>query len=194
MKLVLKTETNNWERFSQRKNSQAFKKARADVLYRDHFTCQYCYHQSQELEVINIDNNYHNNKGSNLVSACELCAKCTLLDGYGLEYTGGDKMIYLPEMLQEQVNQLCRVLFCKMTAEGEGAYNAKMIFAQLQDRAKWLDDKAACTLSHPALYSLYFHQAKKDKLLIQQLRWLPAFETFKDSVERWKQELEVMVD
>ncbi len=194
MKLTLKTGTNNWERFEQRKKNPLFKKIRADVLYRDHFTCQYCYHESQELEVVNIDNDYHNNKSANLASACELCAKCTLLDGYSLDYTGADKMIYLPEMLQEQVNQLCRVLFCKMTEEGEGAYNAKMILAQLQDRATWLDEKAGCALSQPAIYSLYCHQQNKDPQLIQQLRWLPAPESFKDSVERWKVELEAMVD
>lgn len=194
MKLTLKSHPNNWERFTQRKNNQLFKKIRADVLYRDHFTCQYCYYQSQHLEVVNIDGNYRNNKGNNLISGCDLCARCLLLDGYPLEYSGGDKMIYLPEMLQEQVNQLCRVLFCKMAGEGDSVYNAKMIYSQLQDRAKWLDEKAECQLSHPALFSVYCQQENKDIQLINQIRWLPAPESYQASLETWKQEVEAMVE
>lgn len=195
MKLVFKSHVGNWERFEQRKNSEKFKRLRADILQRDAFICQFCSHMSQELTVINADNQYRNNSPDNLVSACELCAQVTLLDQYRIDYAGQDRIIYFPELLQEQINQLCRVLFCKMKEEGgESAYNAKKIFAQLQDRAAWLDQKAGCKLSSPGLFNLYLCQKNKDQTLIQHLRWLPNFEGYQQNALRWKDEISVMAD
>ena len=194
MKLVLKSEVGNWERFVQRKEHEKFKQIRADILYRDAFTCQFCAQVSQALEVINADNNYRHNVPTNMVSACELCARVNLLDSYAMDYAGQDRIIYFPELLQEQMNQLCRMLFCKMTMEGESTYNAKRIFAQLQDRAAWLNQKANCQLSHPGMFNVYFRQQQKDPQLIQQLRWLPHFDSYQESVPRWKDEITSMVE
>ncbi|MDF2939945.1 MAG: endonuclease [Gammaproteobacteria bacterium] len=195
MKLLLQGKTNNWERFKQRKQNETFRKIRADIVQRDKHRCQFCGYKTALLEIINADNNYSNNKKSNLISSCTLCAKCTLLDSYSLDYSGNDKIIYLPEITQEQLNQLCRVLFCQTAGNenGEVAYNAKMVLAQLQDRANWLDQKTGCQLSQPALYLHYLHSANKDPNLIAKLRWLPDIESYKDAIPTWQNELSGVV-
>ncbi|MDF2529265.1 MAG: IcmJ protein [Gammaproteobacteria bacterium] len=191
MKLLLQGKTNNWERFKQRKQSQTFRKIRADILQRDKSSCRFCGYKTALLEVVNADNDYTNNKKSNLICACTLCAKCTLLDSYNLEYSGNDKIIYLPEISQEQLNLLCRVLFCQASGgdSSEIAYNAKMVLAQLQDRANWLDQKTGCQLSQPALYLHYLHSSNKDPNLIAKLRWLPDMESYREAIPTWQKEL-----
>ena len=169
------------------------------MLRRDELKCCFCHFNSPKLEIINLDNDYGNNKKVNLISACELCAKCTLLDYYNLNYDGPDKIIYLPEISQEQLNQLCRILFCHMqggdgdndSSENESAYNAKIVYAQLQDRAGYLDEKTKTNLSHPALFVHYQSSAKADPKLINRLRWLPSPDNCQDYIAAWKEGLDL---
>jgi len=190
MKLVLQAIGNNWEKFKQRKRSQVFMKIRAKILDRDKYACQFCRFESSSLEVINRDNNYGNNTESNLMSACSLCAKCTLLDFYNIDYAGKDKIIYCPELSQEQLNQLARILMCHMRgSESDEIYNAKMTMAHLQDRAVWLDEKASCQLSHPALFVHYMNAPKSDKTLVSKLRWLPDPTEYEAEIDHWRKQL-----
>ncbi|MDO8954495.1 MAG: type IVB secretion system protein IcmJDotN [Gammaproteobacteria bacterium] len=196
MRLLLQGHTNNWEKFKQRKQNPTFRKIRADILTRDKHTCRFCGYRSALIEVVNADNNYSNNKKANLICACTLCAKCTLLDAYTLDYAGSDKMIYLPEISQEQLNQLCRVLFCQAIGaeNGEIGYNAKMVLAQLQDRANWLDTKTACSLSQPAIFLHYAHGGKTDPNVLNKLRWLPDIESYRDAIPTWQNEMSGIIE
>ena len=190
MKLQLRAAHNNWERFLARKSRTLFKKVQAEIHERDNYTCQYCNVKTLSLELINADNNYSRNTESNLISACEICAQCNLLDRYKIDYTGNDKIIYCPDITQEQLNAICRVLFCKMQSEnGEAAYNAKMVYAQLQDLANWLDEKLKVKLSSPAMFVHYLHLDNHDPKIITKLRFLPSEESFKDYVPAWQQDL-----
>lgn len=186
MKLALQGVINNFERFSMRKQNLTFQKLRKKILKRDDFACQFCYFRSPENEVINRDNDYTNNKPDNMVTACPLCARGTLMDFYQINYDGKDQMIYLPEMTQEQLNHLCRLLFCRINDPGEAAYNAQMILAQLQDRAKVLDDNAGTQLSHPGIFLHYLHAQDRDRELVQKIRWLPSPDSFQMYVEHWR--------
>lgn len=188
MKLTLSARGNNWERFKQRKSNKLFNKIRSKIIERDKATCQYCRYSSQRLELINIDNDYSNNKEVNLAAACSLCARCSLLDRYSVDYRGGDKIIYLPELSQEQLNQLTRMLCCHMYGtSNDEIYNAKMVMAQLQDRANWLDEQAGCQLSHPALFVHYMDSGNSDKTLLNRLRWLPDPSEFAEEAAHWRE-------
>jgi intracellular multiplication protein IcmJ len=190
MKLTLAGELNNWEKFKARKKNKKFLEIKAKVLKRDKNTCRFCGYKGQALEVINYDNNYKNNTAANLITACVLCARCTLLDYYKLDYTGGDRIIYLPELTQTQLHQLCRILFVEASKEGnsEAAYNAKMVLAKFLDRAVWLDEKAKCQLSHPGLFLYYLHDPNKKVELINKLRWLPDMAEYKSATKIWREE------
>lgn len=191
MKIHLTAKYNNWERFLARKSRTLFKKIKAEIHARDQYTCKFCNVKTHSLEVINADNNYSRNTESNLISACEFCAQCTLLDRYKIDYTGDDKIIYCPDMTQEQLNAICRILFCKMHSnDGEAAYNAKMVYAQLQDLANWLDEKLAVKMSSPAMFVHYLNLDNHDPKIISKLRFLASPETFKDQIPVWQKEFE----
>ncbi len=190
VKLHLAGQLNNWEKFKARKRNQAFLTARSKVIHRDHETCKFCGYKGRTLEVINYDNNYSNNKPGNLLTACVFCARCTLLDYYKLDYTGGDRIVYLPELSQTQLNTLCRVLFVEASGEtnSEGAYNAKTILAQLLDRATLLNQKAGAELAHPGLFLFYLNSEKRNPKLVSKLRWLPDPREYTETIEIWKSE------
>lgn len=193
MKLKLGGELNNWEKFKARKVNKTFIPIRAKIIQRDKEHCVFCGYHGDTLEVVNYDSNYSNNTPRNLISACIFCARCTLLDFYKLDYNGNDRIIYLPELPQAQLNTLCRVLFCEASTEdtnSEAAYNAKSILAQLLDRASFLDEKAGCKLSHPGLFLYYINGEKKNQELTSKLRWLPDPQEYKEAIKIWKVELE----
>ncbi len=191
LKLSLSGQLNNWEKFKARKKHPAFLAIRSKILERDRSTCRFCNYQGDTVEVINYDGNYQHNLPKNLITACIFCARCTLLDYYKLDYTGGDRIIYLPELSQGQVNTLCQILFCEAAnadANSEGAYNAKSILSQLLDRPNFFDEKASCQLSHPGLFLYYLNGNKCNPELITKLRWLPDLQEYPDAIKIWKVE------
>jgi len=73
--LHLSTSPESFSLFQKRKADQAFRAVYNKVLQRDANTCQFCGFQAQEYqEVINLDDNYRNNKFSNMVPVCCFCA------------------------------------------------------------------------------------------------------------------------
>ncbi len=192
LKLTLSGELNNWEKFKARKRNPKFLEIRHKVIHRDKDTCLFCGYQGRTLEVVNEDNNYANNTPRNLVTACVFCARCLLLDSYKLDYSGADRIIYLPEFSQTELNILARVLFIEAGQEGntEGGYNAKTILAQLLDRATLLDEKAGASLSHPGLFLMYLNSDKKNTDLIKRLRWLPDPKEYMDAIKIWQMEVD----
>lgn len=195
MKLHLRAKNNNWETFDARRKNRKFQAIRGEINRRDKFTCQYCHFRSTQLEAINVDGDYTNNKMGNLTSCCILCAQCNLLDAYNIDYKGDDKVIYMPELSQEQINHICRALFIKMTKGNEQeSYNARMLFSQLQDRATWLDEKTEMQLSHPALFVHYLNSNDHDNKIIQRLRWLPSLSSYKEYVARWEKQYKADAD
>src|ERR1700730_2887415 len=108
----LKVQPGAWRLFVTRKEDPAFRKFSEKVFKRDNYTCQYCGFQAKEFqEVVNIDQNYRNNKLTNLVTACCFCAQCFFLDAVGVSY-GGGTLIYMPEISQTELNSFCHILFC----------------------------------------------------------------------------------
>lgn len=194
-KLILSGELNNWEKFKARKQNKKFLEIRSKILQRDKEACRFCGYKGETLEVINYDGNYQNNTSKNLITACVFCARCTLLDYYKLDYAGGDRIIFLPELSQAQLNTLCQVLFCEGSGDSnsEGTYNAKIILSQLLDRANFLDEQAGCQLSHPGLFLYYLNSQSANPDLINKLRWLPDLSEYQDAVKIWKVEMEAKI-
>jgi len=190
LKLTLQAKTGNWERFKLRKSNPKFKRIAGLVFARDKHTCRYTGYHGAGLEVVNADGDYSNNTKDNLVTADGLAAKCLLLDSYPLQYDGADRIIYLPEMTQAQLLNTCRILFCQMEGgkNSEAAYNAKMTYAQLQDRAKWLDEKTESNLSNPGVFAHYIND-KPDPEVVNKCRWLPAAENYEKAIANWKDAL-----
>src|ERR1700694_1589950 len=113
--IELKIQPNAWQLFATRKADPAFQGFSKKVFERDNYTCQFCGFQAKSYqEVVNLDQNYRNNKLSNLVTACCFCTQCFFIETVGLSY-GGGTLIYLPEINQTNLNSFCHVVFCAIT-------------------------------------------------------------------------------
>ena len=61
----------NWQRFKTRKRNKRFQTIEKKVFARDKHTCRYCGFQADQYQVVvNQDQNYKNNTGANLITAC----------------------------------------------------------------------------------------------------------------------------
>jgi len=190
--IVLNASLTNFAAFMGRKNHPKFKKILEQVLKRDHFTCQYCGFQAQVYqEVVNLDQNYQNNKLSNLVTACCFCAQCFFLEVVGEAY-GGGTLIYLPEIPQTDLSALSHVLFCAMGNENDYRDNAQEIYQTLRSRYSVIEDNYGEGLSDPLVMGQLIidytstHEESPAPLL-EHMRLLPARGRFKKQVDYWIQ-------
>ena len=165
LSLTLAVSPGNWRLFNARRSDPAFAKFAEKVLERDNHTCQYCGFQAKQFqEVINQDNNYQNNKLSNLATACCFCAQCSFLEAVGKGDYGGGTLVYLPEMTQEELNGLCHVLFCAISNATSYRNDAQSIYRDLKLRSKPVEEKLGEGLSQPALFGQILLEANiKDR-------------------------------
>jgi intracellular multiplication protein IcmJ len=172
-RLTLVGEVNNWEYFSRRKQSPKYRKIKMMVCEKHHHKCKFCGYQGDNLEIVNLNHDFKDNAINNLVPACFFCMKPQLLDSYSIDYEGGDRMIFLPDMTQTELSHLYRVLFYALAKGGDYAYGAQMLYSQLKDQATYLDEKMGTDLSHPAQFVYYLKSPKADSELVSKIRWLP---------------------
>lgn len=92
-----------------------YQKVWDDVWERDSYKCHYCNFQSKKhQEIHHLDDDHTNNLIDNLVTVCPLCHQNFHLDT--LSVTNGGKIIWLPEMSQQELNYICRTLFIALDA------------------------------------------------------------------------------
>jgi intracellular multiplication protein IcmJ len=92
--IKLNANPGGWRIYTARKSDPAFANFSKKILRRDNYTCQYCGFQAREYqEIVNLDQNYHNNKISNLVTACCFCTQCFFLESVGVSGYGGGTLI-----------------------------------------------------------------------------------------------------
>lgn len=174
-----------------RRADTAFRTFSEKVLQRDQYMCQFCGFQARDYqEVINRDQNYHNNKLSNLITSCCLCAQCFFLQAVGVSDYGGGTMIYLPEVSQSSLNSFCHVLFCAITNHTGYAETAQSIYRTLKLRAQPIETQFGEGSSNPAVMgqlmieSLANTSSNLDELL-KDVRLLPSRTGFKMQIEHW---------
>lgn len=179
-----------WRMYSARKVDPRFKEFETKVLQRDKYTCQFCGFQAKLYqEVINLDQDYHNNKLSNLATACCFCAQCFFLESVGVGGYGGGTLIYLPEMSQEALNSLCHVLFCAITNDTGYKPSAQDIYRTLKARAKFIEEKFGEGTSDPAIFGQLLIDAntplEEYPKIFQEMRLLPSRAKFRKQIEHW---------
>jgi len=181
-----------WRLFIARKADEKFLKFSQRVLERDVYTCQFCGFQARQFqEVVNLDMNYHNNKLSNMVTACCFCTQCFFLEAIGKGDYGGGTLIYLPEISQPELNGLCHVLFCAIANATDYRMDAQNIYRTLKMRSKLVEQKLGEGMSNPSLVGQALVQASTDLKTspnppwLSMLRLLPARAKFSKQIEAW---------
>lgn len=192
--IELAATANNWRLFMLRRADSAFLTFQQKIHARDRYTCQFCRFQAKEnLETINLNGNYTDNKRHNLVTACGLCAQCFFLEAVGKSDFGGGVLIYLPEMRQSELNALCHVIFASMAYRLKNATHAKNIYRSLKLRAQLIEEKIGEGLSNPAQFGQMLIDASEQKkpaiqdTIIKTFRLLPNMARFSTEILNWSQ-------
>ena len=181
-----------WAYYAKRNADPRFKSYFKTVEHTCDHTCQFCgFKDKAYMQVVNIDGNYKNNKLSNLVLACPLCAQCFFIEMIGKVADTGATLIYYPSMSQESLNALCHALFCAIYNGTKYADAAQALYNELKLKSKPLEDNLGKGLSNPAFMGQMIidtpvenKQALSDKLL-QGVRVLPNINQFKRCVQAW---------
>lgn len=180
-----------WRLYSARKADERFKSYESKVFQRDRYTCQFCGFQARLFqEVVNLDGNYNNNRLSNLVTACCFCAQCFFIESVGVGGYGGGTLIYLPELLQSELNSLCHVLFCAITNDTGYKSSAQNIYRSFKFRSQIVEDKFGEGTSDPAILGQLIidsgiaNSDTADKLF-NDIRLLPSRAKFRRQIEQW---------
>lgn len=186
-----------WRLFSIRKMDTAFQSFKKTVFERDRYTCRYCGFQAKKYqEVVNLDNNYRNNKLSNLVTACCFCSQCFFLEAVGKDDYGGGILIYLPEITQNDLNGFCHVLFCAMSNSTSYSAAAQDIYRDLKTRSAIIDQQLGEGMSEAALFGrMLMDVSGKDrdriyKEILLPLRLLPSYSKFSAQVKDWSENVQ----
>lgn len=190
-KLKLMATPGSWRLYSARKVDEKFKSYEEKVFQRDKYTCQFCGFQARLFqEVINLDNNYTNNKLSNLVTSCCFCAQCFFIESVGVGGYGGGTLIYLPELTQTELNSMCHVLFCAITNNTGYKASAQNIYRGFKFRSQAVEEKFGEGTSDPAMFGqLMIDSNVKDEerraQLFKNILLLPSRAKFRKQIEKW---------
>ena len=180
-----------WRVFAARKINKAFQGVAKKVLMRDNYTCRFCGFQAQDYQdIINLDFNYQNNRGSNLATACCFCSQCFFLESVGLDGISGGQLIYLPEISQVELNSFCHVIFCAMGSGDTYHDSAQAIYRSLRLRSQVVEKELGAGSSNPSAFGQIlietknkYPQANFD--FIKKLRLLPSYSKFSVQLQAW---------
>ena len=194
-RLKLSAVEGNWRLFMKRKADPAFLSFQNKVFRRDQHTCYYCGFQSRVgLEVINLDENYYNNKLSNLATVCPLCAQCFFVESIGQNDFGGGLLIYAKEMSQAQINALCHIFFATIVNNLSGADQARNIYRGLKLRSQLVERYLGENMSQPIMLGRMIIDKNLAALknlnneLLGPLRLLPSITYFVLQIKQWNAE------
>lgn len=183
--IVLSATPQNWRLFTQRREDPAFKSFEKKIFNRDNYTCRFCRFSGKlGVEVVNRDQDYHNNHINNLLTSCLFCTQCFFLEAIGRGQFGGGVLIALPEITQAELNALCHVLFESMLSKNAYAKEARNIYRALKLRLKIVEDQLGEGFSNPALLGEGLVNANQKSINVlgeeveKSLRLLPDFSKF----------------
>ncbi len=194
--IKLNVNPQGWRLFMQRKLDLRFEEFSQKVWQRDEFTCQFCGLQSKNYqEVINLDQNYRNNKLNNLVTACSLCTQCFFLES--VETYGGGILIYLPEASQNHLNGFCHLLFTAMNTESKYKETAQNAYRNLKLRAEILEDEWGAQLQEPSVFGQLVIESENkgllNKKIFNTIRLLPSRAGFRYQSTDWSRSLTTLL-
>jgi hypothetical protein len=179
----------NWERYSNRLKLRNYSNIKDIILKSFEAHCAYCGYQTQDLELVNKDFDYHNNVKSNIVPACRCCLPCVLLDGFGRDPLFKGKMIYLPELTQVQLNHFMRALYAAIEKNPAASARLKELLISFDERREYV----AQILGKNSYEPEFFSQGLMDILVdsehlkhpvLKSIRFLPDFEVLKKDTQQ----------
>lgn len=195
-KLILEASRSTWavqiNHGTEQDKSKKMKEMRGKILKRDNCTCQFCGFRSVKFqEIHHINNNHNDYRESNLETICPLCHQAFHLSSASITI-GGD-IIWLPEISQEQLNQLCIAIFiAEQSDDKKWKGPANTLMASLLSRTEFVNHSIANNASDPAVFAdallrlpKEFIEQKRD--LISSFKLLPQANRFSHQIKYWSE-------
>lgn len=190
--IVLSAKRRSWRMMDAHadEHDKRYQAVREQMLQRDDYTCCYCMFRSVKYQHIHhLDDDHGNNKPANLVTACPLCHQCHHLGMAGVRKAG--VVIWLPEISQPQVNNLCRAIFVAVKNGGEHEQAARSLYLSLESRAGILEQELGAGSSNPASFGQAFLHMNEEQYarrakLMAPIRLLPRMQAFEVEVLFWQ--------
>lgn len=193
--LPLTATHSNWRLSMVRKADPAFLAFQQKVFDRDAYTCQFCgFSARQYMEVVNLDNNFRNNRLSNLATSCCICSQSFFLESVGRDEYGGGVLIVMPEFSQNEINALCHNLFTAIISGNRFATQARNIYRSLRLRSQQAEKTLGEGMSNPSMLGQLLVDAGAERAsgIQRQLktgaRLLPDVQGFAEPAKVWIQE------
>ena len=163
---------------------------RDQVFDRDDHTCQACGWKSRRWqELHHVDGDHRNRAVSNLQTLCPLCHQVFHLPQASA--TGGGSIVWLPEIDQATLNQMCRTLFVAMHApRGPWTGIARTLYGALEGRKATLEEALARSASDPGMLAQVLIKLKPEDYArraetVGSLRLLPHASRFASEIKHW---------
>jgi len=171
-------------------NNKKMKEMRPKILKRDNDTCQYCGWQSDRFqEIHHVNHNHKDFSEKNLKTICPLCHQVFHLSTASI--TDGGEIIWLPEISQEVLNQICFAIFiAEKSGNKKWEAPAKRLFNSFNSRADFVNGNLVNGASDPAVLAEVLLDISKEEYenrenLVGSLRLLPFSNRFKSQIEYW---------
>ena len=181
--LELNVSLSGWRLYNMRLQDPRFKPIFEKVEARQLEQCIYCgFCADSHMSVVNLNQNYRDNKLENMALSCPFCAQCGFLESIGVSGFGGAVLIYLPQVSQSELNLLCHALFSQMILGGQHADAAKNKYRDLRLKTKAVEDCYGEGMSKPhrlgqLLLDAPIMRGHNDKVreYLKDLRLLPTY-------------------
>lgn len=111
---------------------EALQKIRADVQARDNHTCRFCAFRAAKYQEIHCLDEAQTDRPDRWVTACVFCHQCFRLDAAADMQSAA--LIWLPEISQADLNNLCRAIYIGRITQGEIAETARAALDVLMGR------------------------------------------------------------
>lgn len=166
------------------------------IFERDKYTCQFCGWRSKKYqEIHHLDHNHDNFNEKNLVTACPCCHQVFHLPSVSL--SKGGVMIWLPEIPQNVLNNLCINLFMAME-NPEMENMAKSIYIDLERRKDFVNQYISNNNIYgydPAIFAEALIELQEHENIVskfhENLRILPNPNKFKTQILHWVKEKKI---
>lgn len=147
-----------YDKYYKKKHKEVWDK----VWLRDKHTCYYCgFVSKKHQEIHHLNDDHDDNSMDNLVTVCPLCHQNFHLDSAST--TNGGKIIWLPEISQQELNYLCRAIFIAIEEAEQAeleqrevigfAKIARMLESSLVERTLIVEQHIQPTSSDPANFA-----------------------------------------
>jgi len=116
------------------------------------YFCDFAFGKTEDYEIHHLDGDHTNSATENLVPICELCHAPFHIEQVTKRFPGDPgRIIFLPELTQEQLNNLLQALFYSIAAQtargatsgdlsADAGFQGHTVYRRLADRGRQLEE------------------------------------------------------